>query len=483
MDAAVIGAGPAGLMAAEVLAQGGARVTVFDAMPSAGRKLLMAGRGGLNLTHSEPLPVFLSRYREAAPRLEAAIAAFPPDRLRAWSEALGQPTFVGTSGRVFPKAFKASPLLRAWLRRLDASGVQFAFRHRWIGWDERGRLLFQTADGQRAVEARATVLALGGASWPRLGSDGAWAEILAARGVAVSPLRPANCGFVVAWSKVFRDRFEGQPLKGVALNFGEHMVRGEAVITRAGIEGGAVYGLSAELREAIARSGEALLRISLRPDLSEADLALRLSVPRGKQSLSNFLRKAAQLSPVAVGLLQETAIASGAKLSSLSPVELARLINDLPIKLTGVAPIGRAISSAGGILFDELNSDFMLRRLGGVFAAGEMLDWEAPTGGYLLQICFATGVAVGRGALRWLDRVKLWRHLEVSLSSLVDSMVSRLAPETCDFVNELIRNSEYGVALEWLVEAASKQEIKLLDSQSREIERLAKLMDIDLNFS
>src|SRR5258707_1038440 len=217
---AIMGAGPAGLMAAEVLAQGGAAVTVYDAMPSAGRKFLMAGRGGLNLTHSEPLPQFLARYREAAPKLEAAIAAFPPDRLREWSEALGQPTFTGSSGRVFPQAFKASPLLRAWLRRLDASGVQFALRPRWTGWDDNGRLLFLTPDGPRTIDARVTVLALGGASWPRLGSNGAWVAPFAARGVTISPLRPANCGFAVAWSDIFRDRFEGQPLKGVALTFG-----------------------------------------------------------------------------------------------------------------------------------------------------------------------------------------------------------------------------------------------------------------------
>src|SRR6266852_5618775 len=229
---AIIGAGPAGLMAAEVLAQGGAAVTVYDAMPSAGRKFLMAGRGGLNLTHSEPLPEFLARYREAMPCLRAAITAFPPQALREWSEALGQPTFVGSSGRVFPKAFKASPLLRAWLRRLDSVGVQFALRHRWTGWNENGRLLFQTPDGQRNVEARATVLALGGASWPRLGSDGAWVETLGSKGVTIAPLRPANCGFTVAWSDIFRDRFEGHPLKGIALSFGQHTVRGEAVITR-----------------------------------------------------------------------------------------------------------------------------------------------------------------------------------------------------------------------------------------------------------
>ena len=254
-------------MAAEVLAQGGADVTVYDAMPSAGRKLLMAGRGGLNLTHSEPLPAFLARYGDAMPNLAAAIDAFPPQALRDWSEALGQPTFVGSSGRVFPKAFKASPLLRAWLRRLDSVGVQFALRHRWTGWDANGRLQFQTPDGPRAIDASATVLALGGASWPRLGSDGAWAETLAAKGVTISPLRPANSGFTVAWSDIFRDRFEGQPLKGVALSFGAHSVRGEAIVTRSGIEGGAIYALSADLREAIRGAGQATLHIALRPDL------------------------------------------------------------------------------------------------------------------------------------------------------------------------------------------------------------------------
>jgi uncharacterized flavoprotein (TIGR03862 family) len=402
IDAAVIGAGPAGLMAAEVLAEAGAGVTVFDAMPSAGRKLLMAGRGGLNLTHSEALPQFLARYREAAPTLEAAITAFPPMALREWSEALGQPTFVGTSGRVFPQAFKASPLLRAWLRRLDSMGVRFAFRQRWHGWDADGRLLFQTPQGERAIEARTTVLALGGASWPRLGSDGSWAKALAAKGVAISPLRPANSGFMVAWSDVFRNRFEGQPLKGAAWSFGALTIRGEAIVSRSGLEGGAIYALSADLREAIAGSGDAILHVALRPDLKTKDLAVRLSVPRGKQSLSNFLRKAAQLSPVATGLLQEVAITSGMSLSSLAPEKLATLINAVPIKLTGTAPIARAISSAGGIALGELDANYMIHRLPGVFAAGEMLDWEAPTGGYLLQACFATGAVAGRGALKWL---------------------------------------------------------------------------------
>ncbi|SDP34357.1 TIGR03862 family flavoprotein [Afipia sp. GAS231] len=400
---AILGAGPAGLMAAEVLARGGAAVTVYDAMPSVGRKFLMAGRGGLNLTHSEPLPQFLARYREAAPHLQAAVDAFPPNALRDWSEALGQETFVGSSGRVFPKAFKASPLLRAWLRRLDSMGVKLALRHRWTGWGENGHLRFQTPDGPRTAEADATVLALGGASWPRLGSDGSWAETLAAKGFKISRLRPANSGFTVAWSEIFRDRFEGQPLKGVALTSGLNTVRGEAIVTRTGIEGGAIYALSADLREAIDSSGAATLHIALRPDLEANDLIAKLSAPKGKQSLSNFLRKAAGLSPVAIGLLQEAAKAAGVSLSLLSPADLARLINAVPIELTGTAPIARAISTAGGIVFDELDPDYMLRRLPGVFVAGEMLDWEAPTGGYLLQASFATGAAAGRGALKWLS--------------------------------------------------------------------------------
>ncbi|HEY3681124.1 MAG TPA: TIGR03862 family flavoprotein [Bradyrhizobium sp.] len=402
-EVAVIGAGPAGLMAAEVLAGGGASVTVYDAMPSAGRKFLMAGRGGLNLTHSEPLPQFLGRYGSAAEHLKPAIEAFPPDALREWSAALGQPTFVGSSARVFPQAFKASPLLRAWLRRLDASGVKFALRHRWTGWNADGRLAFNTPEGPRSIDARATVLALGGASWPRLGSDGTWTELLAARGVAISPLVSANCGFSVVWSDIFRDRFEGQPLNGVRLSFGEHGVRGEALITKTGIEGGAVYALSGPLREAVLGEGRAALRIALRPDLDKNDLAARLAIPRGKQSFSNWLRKAAHLSPVAIGLLQEGAKASGVVLSSLSAEELAERINAVPVELTGIAPITRAISSAGGIAFAELDAGFMIRRVPGTFAAGEMLDWEAPTGGYLLQASFATGAAAGRGVLKWFN--------------------------------------------------------------------------------
>jgi len=401
---AVIGAGPAGLMAAEVLSRGGAAVTVYDAMPSAGRKFLMAGRGGLNLTHSEPLPEFLKRYGAAEARLAPSISAFTPTALRDWSEALGQLTFVGSSGRVFPQAFKASPLLRAWLRRLDESGVRFAFRHRWTGWDGEGRLIFQTPDGSRAIARKGAVLALGGASWPRLGSDGAWVDVLAAKRVHIAPLRPANSGFTVAWSEIFKDRFEGQPLKGIALSFGAHSVRGEAMVTRGGIEGGGIYALSSVLREAVIADGKAALNVALRPDLGVDELTTKLAASRGKQSFSNFLRKAVHLSPVAIGLLLEVAIAEGIQLASLPSEKLAALINAVPVTLNGVAPIGRAISTAGGISFDEIDDAFMLKRMPGTFVAGEMLDWEAPTGGYLLQASFATGAAAGEGALRWLSR-------------------------------------------------------------------------------
>jgi uncharacterized flavoprotein (TIGR03862 family) len=348
------------------------------------------------------LPQFLDRYGKAMPHLKAAIEAFPPDALRDWSPAVGQPTFVGSSGRVFPQAFKASLLLRAWLRRLDASGVRFALRHRWTGWDADGCLAFDTPEGPRAIAAEAAVLGLGGASWPRLGSDGAWAEKLVAKGVRIAPLVPANCGFTVAWSDVFRDRYEGQPLKGIALSFGRHTVRGEVMITRFGIEGGAVYALSGPLRDAVLGEGRATLRIDLRPDLDRSDLVMRLSAPRGKQSLSNWLRKAVHLAPTAIGLLQEAAVISGVSLSSLSAEDLSERINAVPVELAGLAPIARAISTAGGIAFDELDANFMIRRLPGIFAAGEMLDWEAPTGGYLLQACFATGAAAGRGALEWV---------------------------------------------------------------------------------
>ncbi|MGO3930532.1 NAD(P)/FAD-dependent oxidoreductase [Rhodopseudomonas pseudopalustris] len=404
IDVAVIGAGPAGLMAAEVAAQGGARVTVFDGMSSAARKFLLAGRGGLNLTHSEPLADVLARYGAAQQRLRPAIEAFPPDALRAWAEELGQPTFVGSSGRVFPVAMKASPLLRAWLRRLDAQGVQLKLRHRWTGWDDHGRLLFDTFDGPRAIAARATVLALGGASWPKLGSDGGFVDLLAAKGIAIAPLKPANCGFTVDWSELFAEKYQGTPLKNIALSFGGRVIRGEAIVTKTGLEGGAVYALSAGLRDAILADGEATLMIALRPDLSADELALRLAKPKGKQSLSTFLRKAAGLPPAGIGVLQEAAHRQGLSLASLPPAECAALINAVPVRLTGVAPIARAISTAGGVAFAELDDTSMLRKLPGVFAAGEMLDWEAPTGGYLLTACFATGAAAGRGALACLGR-------------------------------------------------------------------------------
>jgi uncharacterized flavoprotein (TIGR03862 family) len=401
---AVIGAGPAGLIAAEVLAEAGVRVTVYERMPSVGRKFLMAGRGGLNLTHSEELDRFLTRYGAAMPRLRSAIEAFPPAAVRAWCEGLGQDTFVGSSGRVFPKSFKTSPLLRAFLRRLGDGGVEFKLRHHWIGWDERGNSLFDAPEGQGAFHADAVVLALGGASWPRLGSDGGWADVLAKAGIAVTPLRPANCGFIANWSDVFRERFQGQPLKRIELSFGGQSVRGEAIITRQGLEGGGIYALSAHLREAIAATGEALLTIALRPDLSVAELQKRLEKPRGKQSLSTFLRKTVNLSPPAIGLLHEAIASTPERFAEMDAAGLAELINAVPVRLVGTAPLDRAISTAGGISFEAIDETFMLRCRPGVFVAGEMLDWEAPTGGYLLQASFATGVAAARGALAWLAR-------------------------------------------------------------------------------
>jgi uncharacterized flavoprotein (TIGR03862 family) len=410
---AIVGGGPAGLMASDVLAHGGARVTIYDQMPTVGRKFLLAGRGGLNLTHGEPLDQFLRRYGSAEPRIRSAIEAFSPDDLRTFSAELGQPTFVGSSGRVFPKAMKASPLLRAWLRRLIAMGVTFKLRHRWHGWDEAGRLVFDTPAGQTAIAAGASVLALGGASWPKLGSDGTWVAALEYSGVAVTPLRPANCGVLIDWSDIFRSRFEGEPLKRIALSFGGRSARGEAVITAQGLQGGGVYALSDVLREAIARHGQAVLLIDLLPDGSVPALEQKLRAPRHKQSLANVLRKALSLSPVAIGLLQEAAVTSSTRLSGLTPDALAALIKAVPVRLAGVEPITRAISTAGGVAFNEIDEHFMLRRRPGTFVAGEMLDWEAPTGGYLLQAAIATGAAAGRGALLWLNRA----HTEATLTA------------------------------------------------------------------
>lgn len=403
-DVAIIGAGPAGLIAAETVAAAGASVIVYDRMPSVARKFLMAGRGGLNLTHSEPLDIFLTRYGNAPPLLRAAIEAFPPQALRDWAHGLGQDTFIGSSGRVFPKTFKASPLLRAWLARLESLGVRQALRHRWLGWNEDGALRFETPQGPYSVKPRATILALGGASWPRLGSNGDWREILSSQGIAVSELKPANSGFRVAWSDSFRDRFEGQPLKNVTLGFETHTSRGEIVITKDGLEGGGIYALSAVLREGVAVKGHAILTIDLRPDLALPDIATRLSRPRGKQSIATFLRKAVALPPVAIGLLHEAALHRDTRLSAMPPEELARLIRALPVRLEGAASLTRAISTAGGVSFSDIAPDFSLRQRPDVFVAGEMLDWEAPTGGYLLQASFATGVAAGRGALARLGR-------------------------------------------------------------------------------
>ena len=399
--AAIIGGGPAGLIAAEVLARAGVAVTVYDQMPSLGRKFLMAGRGGLNLTHSEELPLFLARYGDIVPLLRRAIEEFPPSALRAWSDGLGQATFVGSSGRVFPQTLKTSPLLRTWLLRLGNLGVKTKLHHRWEGFDADGNLRFVADRKDVSVAPDVVVLALGGASWAKLGSDGKWAEILAAQKIGIAPLLPTNCGFTAAWSDVLR-RFEGTPLKRISLTFGVRSVRGEAMITRDGLKGGAVYALSSPIRDAILKHGETTVTIDLLPDVALAKLSERLSVPRGKQSLSNFLRKATHLSPAALSLVREGALIKGLTLASLNGKDTAALIKAVPVKLNGVQPLATAISTAGGIRFLELDEGFMLKRYPGIFAAGEMLDWEAPTGGYLLQATFATGVAAARGAIEFL---------------------------------------------------------------------------------
>ncbi|MBY0610774.1 MAG: TIGR03862 family flavoprotein [Beijerinckiaceae bacterium] len=398
---AIIGAGPAGLMAAERLSAAGIGVTVHDRMASPARKFLLAGRGGLNLTHSEPPERFVRRYREAEGRLRPVMEAFSALDLQRWCASLGEPTFTGSSGRVFPKSFKASPLLRAWLRRLSAQGVVFRMRHRWIGWAADGAPRFETAQGETmSVTADATLLALGGASWPRLGSDGAWASTLREAGIEVRRLRPANGGFSVAWSAGFNERFKGAPLKRIALSLDGETARGEAVITDGGIEGGAVYALSALIRDRLDASGPLRVSIDLRPDLSQSELEGRLSGARGGDSLSNQLRKRGGLSPAAIGLMRESV---GGTLPQ-DAASLARLAKSATIEMTAARPIDRAISTAGGVSFAELDDRLMLRARPGVFAAGEMLDWEAPTGGYLLQACFSTGVAAANGILAWLDR-------------------------------------------------------------------------------
>ncbi|MCZ8316130.1 TIGR03862 family flavoprotein [Phreatobacter sp.] len=388
----IAGAGPAGLFAAGRLAEAGAEVTIYDRMASPARKFLLAGRGGLNLTHSEPREAFLSRYPDLPAQVRAAIDAFPPSALRAFAADLGQPTFVGSSGRVFPEAFKASPLLRAWLTRLASLGVTLRSQHRFVGFADDGRLIFEGPDGPVAPAHDVALLALGGASWPRMGSDGAWTGILAARGIPVRPLVASNTGIDIAWSAGFADRFAGTPLKAITLSIGDTRVRGEAMVTATGLEGGAIYALSAALRAAVA-AGKASLTVDLKPDLAAPELASRLARGRSGDSLSNVLKKQGGLAPVAAAILRE---GRGGPLSR-DPATLAAAIKGLALPVAAMRPLERAISSAGGMDRAVIGETFEIAGHPGLFAAGEMLDWDAPTGGYLLQATFATAAAAARG--------------------------------------------------------------------------------------
>ncbi len=408
---AIIGAGPAGLMAAEAALQAAGpqavKIDVYDAMPSVGRKFLLAGKGGLNLTHTEALEAFLTRYGARRDRIAPLLESFGPDALRAWARALGVATFTGSSGRVFPTGMKAAPLLRAWLHRLRGAGVSFHVRHRWTGWDGDGALRFSTPRGERAVRAGAVVLALGGGSWPQLGSDGAWAPLLAGCGVAVIPLLPSNCGFDAGWSEHFRTRFAGTPVKTVVASFTDRQGRsfhqeGEFIVTETGIEGGLVYALSAPLRDEIAAAGAATLHLDLAPGRDAARLHGELAHPRGRRSLSSHIQSRTGLKGVKMGLLRELVPA----VDFADPARLAAAIKTLPLQVLAARPLAEAISSAGGVAFEALDERLMIRSLPGVFCAGEMLDWEAPTGGYLLTACFASGRAAGLGALRWLNQEK-----------------------------------------------------------------------------
>ena len=400
---AIIGAGPAGLMAAEVLSERGHRVAVFDAMPSAARKFLMAGKGGMNITHAEPFEVFLTRYGERRRQLEPILRNFAPENLRAWIHGLGIETFVGTSGRVFPKEMKAAPLLRAWLHRLRSNDVTFHMRHRCLGWDENGALRFLTAHGEKTFPAQATLLGLGGGSWPQLGSDGSWVKLLAQRGIEISPLLPANCGFNVDWSEHFRNRFAGHALKSIAISLPDIYQRGEAMITAHGIEGGLIYAQSARLRQQIEREGSALLYLDLLPDWPAEKVAQAVHHPRGSRSVSSHLQSRLGLSGVKANLLREIL---GAEIwTDLNA--LVRSIKSLPLRLVTTRPLSEAISSAGGVMFEALDEQLMLKKIPGVFCAGEMLDWEAPTGGYLLSACFASGRAAGLGLHNFLEKSKI----------------------------------------------------------------------------
>jgi len=403
--ACIIGGGPAGLMAAEALVQGGAQVDVYDAMPSMGRKFLMAGKGGLNLTHSETACDFLARYGLRRHELQAMLQAFGAQALRDWAHDLGIETFIGSSGRVFPREMKAAPLLRAWISRLRAAGVRFHVRHRWLGWDASGQLQFQTPQGAQSRQADAVILALGGGSWARLGSDGAWQALLTQRGIDIAPLRPANCGFEISWSEFFRDRFAGHPLKNVALSFTDvhgksHHKPGECLITQHGIEGSLIYAFSSLLRDTLEAQGSVRVNIDLLPGKTLPQIVAELSRPRGARSQASHLQSRLGLKGVKAGLLRECLPKEG-----YAQIEtLAKGIKALPLQLTAPRPLDEAISSAGGVRFENLDAHLMLRDLPGVFCAGEMLDWEAPTGGYLLTACFATGRAAGLGALRWLKQ-------------------------------------------------------------------------------
>jgi len=393
----IIGGGPAGLMAATLLAEAGSAVHLYERMPSVGRKFLMAGKGGLNLTHSEPHELFITRYGKSQGQFAEYLARFGPDDIVALTNRLGIETFIGTSGRVFPKDFKAAPFLRAWVRHLKKLGVIFHVRHRWTGFNDQGVATFDHLGQQVETEGSATLLAFGGASWPRLGSDGGWISILETHGVDIAPLKPANCGFNIAWSEKMIPKHEGAPVKNVALAFQDKRIEGEIVLTAYGIEGTPVYALSADLRDTIETGGEAVLAIDLKPSLNKEDVVKRLMKPRGKATLTNFLRKALKLTPPAIALLMERT----APEERADQEKLASAIKALPLTLTAPRPIEEAISSAGGVRFTAVDENLMLKALPGVFVAGEMLDWEAPTGGYLLQGCFATGAYAAWGIMAW----------------------------------------------------------------------------------